>query len=110
MAETDHKGAAGPAFGIKVGGSSIPIEARGSVVEIVVEESLDAAGTFALELSNWDLAKQTVTWSDDELFAPGAVVEIELGFDDKTTKVMAGEVTGLEISFPDHARSLLTVR
>jgi phage protein D len=104
------QGATSPAFSIRVGGSSIPPAARGSVVEIVAEEALDLAGFFAIELDNWDADKHVVTWSDDALFAPGAVVQIELGYDDSTTLVFTGEVTGLDLSFPDHAHSLVVVR
>src|SRR5260221_7766085 len=94
-----NKGATSPAFSIRVGGSSIPPAARGSVSEIVVEEALDIAGMFTIELDNWDAGKQQVTWSDDALFAPGAVVQIELGNDNSTPQVIAGEVTGLNLSF-----------
>lgn len=102
--------AATPFFSIKVDGADLPAESRGEITRLVVEECLDAAGGFEIELSNWDMDRQQVTWSDASTFAPGAAVEISLGYVGATELVMAGEVTGLELSFPDRARSLVTVR
>src|SRR4029453_4231601 len=68
------------------------------------------AGSFAIELSNWDMDTQRVTWSDRDLFEPGGAVEVQLGYVGDERTVIAGEITGLELSFPEHARALLTVR
>jgi uncharacterized protein len=97
-------------FSITVGGSSLPPEARGMVGRVAVEDSLDAAGSFALEMNNWDHDTQAVKWSDSDLFKPGGAVEIELGYVGDLTKVMSGEITGLELSFPPDVRSRLVVR
>jgi phage protein D len=99
-----------PDISVTVDGTDLPPEARGMVSRLAVEDSLDAAGTFALELNNWDHDTQTVKWSDDRLFEPGAAVEIKLGYDGALTKVMSGEITGLELSFPPDVRSRLVVR
>ncbi|MFQ5881387.1 MAG: phage late control D family protein [Candidatus Methylomirabilales bacterium] len=99
-----------PAFTVRVDGSDLPPAARGEVAKIIVEESLDSAGTFAIELNNWDMDTQQVKWSDATLFQPGGVVEIQLGYVEALETVMVGEITGLELSFPEHARALLTVR
>jgi phage protein D len=99
-----------PTFTMTVEGTDIPPDARGDVTRIVVEDSVDRAGTFAIELDNWDDDAHTVTWSDKDLFAPGKAVDIRLGYTDGVASVMKGEVTGLELSFPPHAHSLVTVR
>jgi phage protein D len=99
-----------PSFTVRVNGSDLPPDARGEVAKVIVEESLDSAGAFAIELNNWDMDAQQVKWSDDALFQPGGVVEIQMGYVETVETVMVGEITGLEISFPERARGLLTVR
>jgi uncharacterized protein len=97
-------------FSVKVDGSDLPPEARAAVARIVVEDSLDRAATFALEFNNWDHDAQAVKWSDAELLKPGTTVEISLGYTDSVTKVIAGEITGIELAFPPDVRSLAVFR
>jgi len=99
-----------PVFSISVGGATLPPDARGAVTRVEVEQSVDRAGTFAIELDNWDLASQQVKWSDASLFEPGGAVTVQLGYLDSIATVMVGEITGLEVAFPERARALLTVR
>lgn len=109
MADTT-KGASAPAFSIRVEGRDVPPDASANVIEVVVEESLDAASAFTIELSNWDMDKQQVTWSDSDLFAPGAAVEIDLGHDGSAATVIKGEVVRLELALGKALRSSLVVR
>jgi phage protein D len=102
--------ASAPSFAVRVNGADLPLEARVAVTGIAVEDSLDSAATFAIELDNWDMDTQRVRWSDDQLFQPGGAIEVQLGYVGELTTVLVGEITGLELSFPDRARSLLTVR
>jgi phage protein D len=100
-----------PGVTLRVNGSDLPLEARVELTRLSVEESLDSAGTFAIELNNWDMDTQQVKWSDSTLFQPGGVVEIQLGYLEALETVMVGEITGLELDFPaQQARALLTVR
>jgi phage protein D len=107
---SEQQAASVPAFTVKVGGSDIPPAATAEVLRVSVDERLDGAASFAIELSNWDMDAQRVTWSDKDLFEPGGAVEVQLGYVDDLQTVMVGEITGLELSFPEHARALLTVR
>lgn len=105
-----QQAASTPAFSIKINGSDLPPAASSDITRIQVEEGLDQAGTFAVELGNWDQERQQVKWSDADLFQPGGVVEIRLGYVEAVEPVIVGEITGLELSFPENARSMLTVR
>jgi uncharacterized protein len=80
------------------------------VARIVVDDSLDAAGMFAIELNNWDHETQSVRWSDSTLFKPGGAVAIKLGYAGALEPVLSGEIVGLELSFPPDVRSRLVVR
>src|SRR4051794_39119600 len=109
MAQQDHA-ALTPRSTLRINGSDLPPEVHAEVTQITVDESLDSAGTFALELSNWDQERQEVKWSDDALFQPGGVLEIQLGYEEtRVEPVMAGEITGLEVNF-EQGRAMLTVR
>jgi phage protein D len=110
MPDRDAQQALTAEFSVTVDGSDLPPEARGMVSRIVVDDSVDAAATFALELNNWDHDRQTVRWSDAELFDPGGAVVIKLGYIADLVDVLAGEITGLELSFPPDVRSRLVVR
>jgi phage protein D len=107
----EQQTASRPDFTIRINGSSLPVAARGEVNRVVVEESLDRASSFEIELSNWDIDLQQVKWSDADLFQPGGVIELKMGYVEAVETVLVGEITGLELSFPtERARSLLTVR
>lgn len=106
----EEQPASAPGLTVRVNGSDLPIEAKADITRVSVEESLDSASTFAIELGNWDMDTQRVTWSDAALFQPGGAVEIQMGYVGALETVIAGEITGLELSFPERARALLTVR
>lgn len=100
-----------PDFTLTVGGSSIPLEARGTVTRILVRDSVSVAGTFEIDLDNWDRDEGRVKWSDDALFEPGKEVQIQLGYHEAVAPVMNGEITGMEVTFREGGGStVLTVR
>jgi uncharacterized protein len=100
-----------PVFTVRVDGADLAPEVRAEVTRVSVEQSVDAAGTFAIELSNWDPGTSEVRWSDDDRLQPGGAVEIRLGHADaEVLPVMAGEITGLELAFPEGAPATMTVR
>lgn len=95
---------------IFVNGREVPLAARADVASVIVVDDVAALSMFELVLHNWDAEQLAVTWSDDALFAPGAEVAVWLGEVDDLTRVMTGEVTGLEPTFGGDASPMLTVR
>ena len=91
MVVLDDNAVSTPFFEIKIDGNDLPPEARGEVTRLVVEECLDAAGSFEIQLSNWDMDRQAVSWSDADLFDPGATVELRLGYVESTEAVLIGD-------------------
>jgi len=108
--DTEQQTAAVPAVAVKVGGSDLPAGAAADLLRVSVQERLDRPSSFTVELANLDLNTQQLTWSDADLFDPGAVVEIQLGYGRTKRTVLIGEITGLELSFPAHAKCLFTIR
>lgn len=99
-----------PTFRVRVNGSDLPERAQADLIEACVEESLDASGMFTLRLINWDMSRLRVTWVDDEHFAEGSQVEIQIGYVDRLESLMVGEITGLEPELHADEVPTLTVR
>ena len=99
-----------PDLKIRINGSDLQGAARLDVKMVTVQEELDAASMFAIELYNWDQYQQLVTWSDDDRFMPGQAVEIWLGYVDELKQVMTGEIISLEPEFMASDIPQVTVR
>lgn len=99
-----------PDLKIRINGSDLLGPARLDVKAITVQEELDAASMFAIELYNWDQYQLQVTWSDDSRFTPGNEVEIWMGYVDALKKVMSGEIVSLEPEFQASEIPQVTVR
>jgi phage protein D len=99
-----------PAFRVQVNGSDLPLHATTDLVALTVEDDVTALGMFTLQLVNWDMSKLAVTWSDDDLFAEGNEVEIQMGYVDSLETLMVGDITGLEPEFCADDMPILIVR
>lgn len=99
-----------PDFRIRINGSELPSEAAADVVAVEVNEDVDAASMFTIHMVNWNDTTLDLTWSDDDLFAAGNEVEIEMGYVDNTEKLIGAEITGLEPEFCIDDSPMVTVR
>ncbi len=99
-----------PEFRVQVNGSDLPSQAMLDLLAATVQEDVGAPGMFTLQLINWDMSQLKVTWSDDDLFAEGNAVEIQMGYVDNLETVIVGEITGLEPEFQAGEVPRLTVR
>ena len=98
-----------PDFEIRINGQSM-VEAERDLRSIRVEQRIDTLSMFALTLDNWAAERQTVSWSDSSVFDVGAEVEIRLGWMNRLTKVMTGEITGIEPRFSADDPASVTIR
>jgi Bacteriophage probable baseplate hub protein len=99
-----------PAFNLRLKGTRLPLTAQQDVRAVTVYDDINAASMCTIELYNWDMDRQQITWSDDSLFAVGGEIEIRMGYADSTQKVFTGEITGLEPAFQAGEPPTLTVR
>ena len=99
-----------PKVKVLVGNRPLDPKAIANILAVEVSEDIDALGMFTLELDNWDLESQTVSWSDSKQFELGDAVKIEFGYGDQTKVVMMGEITGLEPEFSSEQSPRLVVR
>ena len=87
-----------PAFEIRVGGVPLAPDAAAGVISVSVHQDTELPGMFTVRLWNSDEAKLRVTWSDSDIFAPGAPVQIRMGYTGSPLRnVFSGDITGLEL-------------
>ena len=99
-----------PNISVLIQGKRLSTQASADLMGVRVSEAIDAPSMFTLEFASWDVAKQKLTWVDDDLFEVGNEVEIQLGYENKLRTVITGEITGLEPEFSQGYTPLLVVR
>ncbi len=99
-----------PVCRVLVDNAALPANARDDMIQITVQEDLDAPAMFAIKLNNWDMEKHQLTWSDDDLFKVGSAVEIQMGYGNQAESLIVGEITGLEPEFSAMTASTVIVR
>lgn len=99
-----------PGFSLRVNGIAVPAAAQADLMAAAVYEDVNAPSMFTIKLSNSDLEKNEITWSDKSLFAPGGEVEIQMGYKDNLEKLFVGLITGLEPEFSVDEVPVVTVR
>ncbi len=100
MAVADTKNPLVPDFEVIISGSTLSTQVAAHVVSVTVDDSLEAAGMFVLEIAGSDAQEKESPWVDDEsLFALGNVVEVKMGYRDNLETLIIGEITSLEPEF-----------
>ncbi len=88
-----------PQFEVRIGSRPVDREAIHDVLTVTFKDGLEVIDSFELTVNNWD--GQQLKYSDGDLFAPGQLVELHLGYRDRgLTEMLVGEITGLQPSFP----------
>ena len=98
-----------PEFEIRVDGRAVAPLVQRDVVEIDVAEEVGRHGRLSLLVQNLDADTRTVRHSDDGPFAPGAEVEVLLGYHSTLTSVFTGVVSALTTHFPADGQPVLRV-
>lgn len=94
-----------PDFQVKVDGSPISDDIVAAVIQITVDDALDAAAVATIKLRD-DYSQV----SDDHPFGLGAEIEICLGYvGDANTAVFNGEITGYRGAFVRRGNQTLTI-
>ncbi|HEX3028476.1 MAG TPA: hypothetical protein VHT34_04045 [Clostridia bacterium] len=88
-----------PAFELKV--EEIDLLRQGvEVTNITVKNSLNSAGQFSFTVTNaYDFVRKDFNWLED-LFVPGKIVSIKLGYAGLLKPMMLGRITSVKVTFP----------
>ena len=100
-----------PAVRVRINGVPLPPQIVADLISVSVHEDVDAPGMFTLQLINWDMVRQQVSWADDTTWLDlGAAVEVQMGYVNRQETLLAGEITGLEPEFEAGEVPTLIVR
>jgi len=95
---------------VLINGSPVSAEVLGRIQEVAVEDSVELPSMFTFAISSWDAVHLNPSWVDDDRFSVGNVVDIRMGWGDKLSSLIIGEITALEAEFTGSALPLLNVR
>ena len=99
-----------PNIKILLQGKPLSVELEADFVSATVSEDLEAPSMFELKFVTWNVEKQEFTWIDEDIFALGYTIEIQMGYEQDIQTVMVGEITGLEPEFSQDTNPILVVR
>ncbi|MFB2971835.1 phage late control D family protein [Aerosakkonema sp. BLCC-F183] len=99
-----------PKLNVLIKGNRLPMEANADLLSVTVSEDLDVPAMFTLNLANWNLVKNQITWVDSDLFDIGQLVEIQIGYGNNLKTLIVAEITGLEPEFSQTVSPTLVVR
>ncbi|MGV0025321.1 phage late control D family protein [Phormidesmis priestleyi] len=99
-----------PNFEVRINGSSLPADLETRLMSISVEDDTDLPSMFTLGLTSSEQQPNANQLIDQALFAIGNTVEVKLGYGARLTRLIVGEITGLEPEFHFNGLPNLTVR
>lgn len=104
-----------PHVEVYVRGQKLPSNIIDDILQVTYKDSINDIDSFTIEINNWDAELRKFKFappSSDEftgIFDPGAKVELWMGYQDQTRRMMRGTVTSLEPNFPESSPSTLTI-
>lgn len=95
-----------PHFEIFINGIPLQLDGFKSVMSITINEKVDRADTFTIEVDNHDF-----TWSESMplMFCEGNVIMIVFGYHNGKTSSFLGEIADVDYSFPASGAATITV-
>ena len=98
-----------PEYEVRVAGAAVEPLVQRDVVEIDVAEEVGRHGRLSLLVQNWDADSRAVRHSDNGPFAPGAAIEVLMGYHSQLTSVFAGVIASVTTHFPSGGQPVLRV-
>jgi phage protein D len=96
-----------PDWHIQLSGVPLSEELVSNVLSIEVEQHVDGADSFDIEVSAFDLDTQEFSSLDNASFEEGSEVSIKAGYGEHIERLILGEVVALQVEYdPENAPSL----
>ena len=89
-----------PVFRITVDGEDVREKYLAEVMNVSFDDALDVSHRFSFTVNDARLANGQYKIADSGLFEPGKIVEVKMGYHDKLTTMILGEITSLRPNFP----------
>ena len=93
-----------PNYQILIDGEDMLREHSVKIISVSFDDTLEGADSFSFSIND-----PGVRWLDSELFEPGNVVEIKMGYADKRTTMIVGEIISLRPTFPTNGTPQLEI-
>jgi phage protein D len=99
-----------PSFQVKVGQRLLKAEVIRDILQVTYKDSLKDVDSFEISINNWDADKRTFKYSDKDVFNPGKLVELKMGYLNEEIQLMlTGQITSLRPTFPSGGQPTLAV-
>lgn len=102
-----------PRFEVHVDGRAVNAEVLGDVLSLRVSQKKNGIANFDMTLTNWeDVIGQSprFKYSDSDTFNIGTELRVDMGYADKLTPMMNGQVNSLSPKFPESGTPTVSVR
>src|SRR5262245_11186391 len=100
-----------PDFNVTINGQDLETKDETKVVEVSVDDRVDAAQFFSIRLGLVDAAVEKPDWIDDQLFREGGKVCIKLGYAGRPLRTMIeGEITAAQPHFSSRGPESLVLQ
>jgi phage protein D len=95
---------------ILINGVEIPPDLVVDILEILVAQYVEGGDRFEIVVNALNSTNLQLKWIDDNLFAPGNVVEIQAGYPGQLQTLIIGEITALAPRFNDDKAAQVIVQ
>ena len=95
---------------VTIDGSDLPLAAYRDLLQVSVQDDVEVPSVFTLTLVSWDDRLEKISWADSPLFALGGNVVVSLGYDYRFSRVITGEITGIELEMSVDSPPTLVAR
>ena len=90
-----------PKFKVIINGSELQPEMMVDLLSVTVSNYIEGANIFSIKINIWDPKFQKLKWLDEGVFDEGNEIEIKMGYVDNLESMIIGEVTAIEVDFPE---------
>jgi Bacteriophage probable baseplate hub protein len=104
-----------PRVEVYIRGQKLASNIIDDILQVTYKDSINDIDSFTIEINNWDAAQHKFKFAPPStkdfagIFDPGAKIELWMGYQDRTRRMMRGTVTSLEPNFPESSPSTLTI-
>jgi phage protein D len=103
-----------PRVEVYVRGQKLKSNVIDDILQVTYKDSINDIDSFNIEINNWDAEKRTFKFAPAQkeyagIFDPGASIEVWMGYQDNTRRMMRGTVTSLEPVYSESAAPTLTI-
>jgi len=103
-----------PRVEVFVRGQKLKSNIIDDILQVTYKDSVNNIDSFSIVINNWDADKRTFKFAPAMkdyagIFDPGAPIEIWMGYQDNTRRMMRGTVTSLEPTYSESASPTLSV-